>query len=198
MFTSKYEKALTFTHQIHKKQKRKGTNIPYISHLIAVSSLVIEAGGSEDEAIGALLHDSIEDCPKDYPGGVERLRQDIHYQFGNTVLDIVNHCSDTDEIPKPPWRKRKQDYIDAIANKPVNALLVSCADKLHNARAILSDYRDIGENLWERFNGGRKSLWYYHDLVEAFKKTGLISGPLLDELERTVREIHSLASEEYA
>ena len=197
MFSRKYEQALAFTHQVHKKQKRKGTDIPYISHLIAVSSLVIEAGGNEDEAIGALLHDSIEDCPKEYPGGVERLREDIRWQFGNAVLDIVEHCSDTDEIPKPPWRKRKEAYISAIAAKPDDALLVSCADKVHNARAILSDYRDIGEALWDRFKGGRESLWYYHSLVTAFKKTGRINGSLLDELDRTVRELHSLASETY-
>jgi len=197
MLTEKYEQALVFAKQLHNEQKRKGTDIPYISHLIAVSSLVLEAGGDENEAIGALLHDSIEDCPKDYPGGVEGLRKYISNQFGSTVLDIVEHCSDSDVEPKPPWRERKQAYIDAVSSKPKNALLVSCADKLHNARAILSDYRMLGESLWERFNAGRESLWYYRSLVIAFKSTSQIPQTLLNELELTVRQIHDLASEEY-
>ena len=197
MLTKKYEEALTFANRLHNQQYRKGTTIPYISHLIAVSSLVLEAGGNEDEAIGALLHDSIEDCGFDYPGGTKMLREDIRKRFGDTVLEIVEHCTDADEIPKPPWRERKQSYINAIATKPDNALLVSCADKLHNARAILSDYRTLGEPLWDRFKGGRESLWYYRSLVAAFKDAGRISGPLLDELERIVGELHSLASETY-
>ena len=196
MLTSRYEQALVFAHQVHREQKRKGTEIPYISHLIAVSSLVIEAGGNEDEAIAALLHDAIEDCPKEYPGYIDRLKEDIHWQFGKVVLKIVEHCSDTEEETKPPWRKRKEDYIRAIAKKPKDALLVSCADKLHNARAILSDYRVSGDELWERFNGGRDSLWYYRELVIAFKAKGGIPDPLLDELERTVHKLHIKAGAE--
>ena len=198
MLTKKYEEALTFANRLHNQQYRKGTTIPYISHLLAVSSLVLESSGNEDEAISALLHDSIEDCGFDYPGGTKMLREDIRKRFGDTVLEIVEHCTDADEIPKPPWRERKQSYIDAIATKPDNALLVSCADKLHNARAILSDYRVLNEDLWNRFKGGRESLWYYRSLVVAFRDTGRINGPLLDELDRTVRELHSLASEKYS
>ena len=197
MLTNRYEEALVYGHQVHKKQKRKGTQIPYISHLIGVSSLVLEANGSEDEAIGALLHDSIEDCPEDYPGGVSQLREEIRSKFGESVLAIVEHCTDADQTPKPPWRERKQAYINAIATKPDDALLVSCADKLHNSRAILLDYRMLGESLWERFNAGRESLWYYRALVAAFKVTGRIPESLVSELDRTVKEIHALASEEY-
>lgn len=197
MLTEKYEQALVFATQLHNKQKRKGTSIPYVSHLIAVSSLVLESGGDENEAIGALLHDSIEDCPKSYPGGVEGLREYIANQFGETVLDVVEHCTDSDVEPKPPWRQRKQAYIDAVSSKPKNALLVSCADKLHNARAILSDYRVLGESLWDRFTAGRESLWYYRSLVIEFKRTKQVPEPLLNELERTVRQIHDLASEDY-
>ena len=198
MLSKRYEKALVFAHQVHKIQKRKGTPIPYISHLIAVSSLTLEAGGSEDQAIGALLHDAVEDCPKDYPGGVEGLRGDIEERFGPIVLDIVEHCTDADTEPKPPCRARKEAYIDSIASKPENALLVSCADKLHNARAILLDYRTHGEELWKRFNAGRESLWYYRALAEAFKATGLLPTALTDELERVVRELHDLADEPYS
>lgn len=197
MLSERYENALVFANQLHRQQLRKGTEIPYMSHLMAVSSLVLEAGGNEDEAIGALLHDSIEDCPKAYPGGVPALRRYIQDNFGRVVLDIVEHCSDSEQEPKPPWQLRKQAYIDAIANKPDDALLVSCADKLHNARAILSDYRMLGEPLWNRFNAGRQSLWYYRSLVTAFKQTSLNQSRLIDELDRTVRELHALASENY-
>jgi len=198
MMTERYEQALEFAHQVHKKQKRKGTNIPYISHLIAVSSLVLEAGGNEDEAIAALLHDSIEDCPDEYPRHVPGLCEDIRWKFGQIVLDIVEHCSDTDDPKnKPEWRERKEAYITAVETKPDNALLVSCADKLHNARAILTDYRALGEELWERFNGGRASLWYYQSLVQAFKQTERVPEQLLNELERTVQELFNLADEPY-
>ena len=197
MLTERYEQALVFVNKLHSKQFRKGTTIPYMSHLIGVSSLVLEDGGCEDEAIGALLHDTIEDCSDEYPGGVMVLRRDIGKQFGDTVLQIVEHCTDADEIPKPPWHSRKQTYIDSIAKKPDNALRVSCADKLHNARAILVDYREHGEALWDRFKGGRDSLWYYSSLVSAFKETGRVSDSLLGELDRTVRELHRLASEKY-
>lgn len=198
MLTERYEQALIFVNNLHSKQLRKGTTIPYMSHLMGVSSIVLEDGGDEDEAIGALLHDTIEDCSDEYPGGAVALRRDIRKQFGNTVLEIVEHCTDADTKPKPPWHSRKQSYIDSIANKPDNALRVSCSDKLHNARAILRDYREHGEELWGRFKGGRDSLWYYSSLVSAFKETGRVSDSLLGELDRTVRELHGLASEKYS
>ena len=202
---SKYNNALVFTADLHRKQKRKGTKIPYLSHLLSVSSLVLEAGGSENEAIAALLHDAIEDCPYDYTGGVTQLRTDIEEKFGQSVLDIVVHCTDTDnngvkDLSKDKiteWRDRKKAYIASIDKKPPEALIVTCADKLHNARAILSDYRVLGEELWPRFKAGRESLWYYNSLVDAFSRRDDIPKTLVDELEITVRELHALAREDY-
>jgi len=186
-FTHRFEDALVLTHQLHAKQKRKGTSIPYVGHLLAVSSIVIENGGTEDEAIAALLHDAIEDQ------GGDRIRRVIRERFGEKVLAIVEGCTDTDETPKPPWRKRKEDYIAHVRHASPSVRLVSMADKLHNARSILQDYRTFGENVWKRFSGGKDgSLWYYRSLVEVFRESG--SSPLLEELDRVVRTLESLAA----
>ena len=183
----KFETALVYATQIHAHQMRKGTKIPYVSHLLAVASLVLEYGGDEDAAIGALLHDAGEDA-----GGIERV-DDIRAQFGTRVADIVDACTDTYEEPKPEWKPRKVDYIAKIANKSADARLVSAADKLHNARAILRDHRRIGENLWSRFNGEKDgTLWYYDALVRAFDDAG--SNELVEELDRTVGAIFDSAN----
>lgn len=182
----KFETALVYATQIHAHQMRKGTEIPYVSHLLAVASLVLEYGGDEDAAIGALLHDAGEDA-----GGIERV-DDIRAQFGTRVADIVDACTDTYEDEKPDWRPRKEAYIAKISKKPADARLVSTADKLHNARAILRDYRRIGEELWGRFNGGKNgTLWYYDALVLAFADAG--SNELVEELDRTVGAIFDSA-----
>lgn len=186
-FTHRFEDALVWAHQLHAKQKRKGTSIPYVGHLLAVSSIVIENGGSEDEAIAALLHDAIEDQ------GGDRIRRIIRERFGEEVLAIVEGCTDTDETPKPPWRKRKEDYIAHVRHASPSVRLVSMADKLHNARSILQDYRTFGENVWKRFSGGKDgSLWYYRSLVNAFRESG--TSPLLEELDRVVSTLESLAA----
>ncbi len=186
-FTHRFEDALVLAHQLHAKQTRKGTSIPYVGHLLAVTSLVIENGGTEDEAIAALLHDAIEDA------GGDRIRRLIRERYGENVLAIVEGCTDTDQTPKPPWRKRKEDYIAHVRHAPPSIRLVSMADKLHNARSILQDYRVIGEDVWKRFTGGKDgSLWYYRALVEVFRASG--SSPLLDELDRVVSELERLAA----
>ena len=184
--SSRYEAALVMASQLHASQKRKGTSIPYISHLLAVSSLVLEHGGSEDQAIAALLHDAVED-----QGGLPTLVK-IRDHFGDVVAEIVDHCTDAYEEPKPEWRIRKEEYIASIAEKPLDAALVSCADKLHNARSILSDLRSLGDELWGRFTGGKEgTLWYYQSLVDAFDDT--LGNSLSEELKRTVNEINDLS-----
>jgi (p)ppGpp synthase/HD superfamily hydrolase len=175
----RFSAALAFASEIHGEQKRKGTTIPYISHLLAVSALVIEAGGDEDMAIAALLHDAVED-----QGGRPMLER-IRARFGEDVAGMVEACTDAEVTPKPPWNARKEAYIAAIPHKPPRALLVSVADKVHNAGAILRDYREHGEELWDRFNVKREGqLWYYRALVEAFRDR--VPGPLWQRLEETV------------
>ncbi|BAO29368.1 HD domain-containing protein [Sulfuritalea hydrogenivorans] len=183
---ARFAEALTLTHELHAGQVRKGTAIPYVSHVLSVASLVLDHGGDEDEAIAALLHDAVEDC-----GGAPVLAN-IRRRFGERVAGIVAACSDTDQTPKPPWQARKEAYLDHLRDAPASVRLVSAADKLHNARAILADYREIGETLWERFNATKEqTLWYYRALVTAFAAHG--SSVLVAELDRTVREIERLA-----
>jgi (p)ppGpp synthase/HD superfamily hydrolase len=182
----RFEAALVMAAQLHAAQTRKGTETPYVSHLLSVSSLVLENGGTEDQAIAALLHDAVED-----QGGKDTLER-IRDHFGSGVADIVDHCTDAYVEPKPEWRQRKETYIEEIQGMPASAALVSCADKLHNARAILTDLRDIGEDLWSRFTGGKDgTLWYYRSLVDVFDK--VVQNRLTDELSRTVEEIETLA-----
>jgi len=183
----RYEAALVMAAQLHATQIRKGSGIPYVSHLLSVSSLVMEHGGNEDQAIAGLLHDAVED-----QGGLPTLER-IREHFGSDVADIVHHCTDAKEVPKPAWRPRKEKYIQHLQAMPSSAALVSCADKLHNSRAILSDYRDVGENLWNRFTGKKDgALWYYRSLVDAFNR--VLPGRLTEELRRTVEDIETLAS----
>jgi GTP pyrophosphokinase len=187
MLSSRFTEALTYATKLHSNQVRKGSGVPYIAHLLGVTSIALEYGANEDEAIAALLHDAIEDQ------GGEATRAKIRRRFGDTVTEIVDGCTDAETIPKPPWRERKEAYIAHIFNASSSELLVSCADKLHNARSILNDYRVLGEAVWERFKGGKEgTLWYYRSLVEAFRQTG--STPLLEELERVVLELEQLVS----
>lgn len=188
----RFAAALFFVNELHAAQTRKGTAVPYISHLMGVASLVLEHGGTADEAIGALLHDCVEDQGEHYPGGTAVLRAVIDEAFGPAVLAIVNGCTDADAFPKPSWRERKERYIAHIADASQSVRLVSCADKLHNARAILSDLRAIGGKVFARFNAGKDgTLWYYRQLVNAFLQVGPPS--LAAELARTVQEIELLA-----
>ncbi len=184
--SARFDRALLYAADIHRDQIRKGTAIPYLAHLMGVASIALEYGASEDEAIGALLHDAAEDA-----GGLARI-EDIRKNFGAAVAAIVEGCTDAVTVPKPPWRKRKEDYIARVPAASPSIRLVSAADKLHNARAILSDYRRHGEALWARFNGGRAgTLWYYRALVDAFGAAD--KNALVEELDRVVSEIERLS-----
>jgi GTP pyrophosphokinase len=187
MLANRFREALVYAAELHEKQVRKGSDTPYVAHLLAVASLVIENGGSEDEAIAGLLHDAVEDQ------GGDSTRQEIRRRFGDAVAAIVDGCTDADVTAKPPWRARKEAYIAHIAaGAPPSVRLVSSADKLHNARSILADYRALGEKVWSRFKGGREgTLWYYRALCDAYRAAG--GTPILDELERTVAELERLA-----
>ena len=161
----KYKKALDFAYKIHFKQVRKDTQILYFTHLVAVSNHVIENGGTTDEAIGGLLHDAVED-----QGGAKILKK-IKKLFGAKVAKIVDECSDTDVVPKPPWLERKKKYISDIKTKDQSSILVSLCDKLHNGICIVNDYKRVGNKVWNRFNGSPKEVsWYYESLHQEFAK----------------------------
>jgi len=185
-YGEKFEEALLYACRLHRDQARKGTDTPYVTHLLAVAAIVGENGGTKDEVVAALLHDSPED-----QGGKERLRE-IRERFGDMVAEIVDVCTDTYEDPKPEWRRRKEAYVAHAATAPTSVRLVSAADKLHNARSILADLRSLGDELWDRFTGGKEgTLWYYRALVEAYTAAG--ANPVVEELDRVVREIEALA-----
>ena len=183
-YGEKFDHALPYAAWLHRDQVRKGTSIPYITHLLAVASIVGENGGTEDEVVAALLHDAPED-----QGGEATLR-DIRAQFGDGVAEIVDGCTDTYETPKPPWRERKERYLAHLADASGSVRLVSSADKLHNARTVLSDYRLLGEDLWTRFNGKKAgTLWYYRAIVGTLQG----DGPIVEELERVVSELEMVS-----
>ena len=159
----RFRRAFLFAAVKHANQARKASTTPYIAHLMGVASLVLEAGGKEDLAIAALLHDVVEDC-----GGAPML-EEVRRRFGSRVAKIVDACTDAYTYPKPPWRERKEKYMARLKRENSDTLLVSAADKLNNIRSILSDYRALGESVWSRFNGGREgTLWYYRTLRDEF------------------------------
>ena len=182
--TQRFHDALSYASVMHSAQERKGTQIPYIAHLLAVSSIVLEAGGTEDEAIAALLHDGPED-----QGGLERL-EDIRLRFGDCVSQIVEHCSDTFETPKPCWSKRKKAYVARLALADASTMLVSVADKLHNARATLRDLSNAADPLtvWNRFSATREqTIENYRALVGAYERG--ISDQRRDSLVAELRHV---------
>jgi (p)ppGpp synthase/HD superfamily hydrolase len=186
-YTERLDEALVYAASLHRDQTRKGTGVPYVTHLLSVAAIVGENGGTEDETIAALLHDAPEDA-----GGEARL-EDVRFRFGDGVAEIVAGCTDTYEDPKPPWRRRKEEYLAHLSGAPAPVRLVSAADKLHNARSVLADYRAVGEDLWDRFNGGRSgTLWYYRAVADALAQAG--DGPVVDELGRVVAEMERLAN----
>jgi (p)ppGpp synthase/HD superfamily hydrolase len=175
ILSQRFDDALAFASNLHRQQTRKGTNVPYISHLIAVSALVLENSGDEDQAIGGLLHDAAED-----QGGQATLDV-IAGRFGSSVAQIVSDCTDSWEQPKPEWRQRKEAYLASLANKDPRSLLVSLADKTHNAGSIVTDLNYVGAEVWERFAGKRTgTLWYYRALAEIFDQA--MQGPLANQL----------------
>lgn len=184
--THRYQDALVYAARLHADQLRKGTSIPYLAHLLSVSALVLEDGGDEDQAIAALLHDAVED-----QGGLETL-QDIEQRFGERVARIVAGCTDSYETPKPAWRGRKEAYIEHLSSATNDELLVALADKVHNARTIVSDLKANGEHTWNKFKGGKQgTLWYYCALVKAFEEQS--DSGLLFELAQLVDQMHVLA-----
>ena len=181
----RFLRAFLFAAEKHAGQTRKASTIPYIAHLMGVASLVLEAGGDEDLAIAALLHDVVEDC-----GGAPMLRE-VRRRFGKRVAKVVDGCTDTDTVPQPPWRERKEDYIRHLKTADSDTRLVSAADKLSNVRSILTDYREVGESIWSRFKGGREgTLWYYRALLNVFLRA--TPNRLTRELERAVRDLETL------
>lgn len=186
----RFAEALTYAAHLHAEQTRKGSDLPYISHLLGVASLTMEYGGGEDECIAALLHDAAED-----QGGLPTLEH-IRAKFGDGVADIVNACTDAyaeADAEKPPWEARKAKYIAHLYSTSKSVMLVSAADKLHNARAILADFREHGDKVFERFKKSKhETLWYYRTLANTYKE--LSSGHLADELDRTVATLEEAVS----
>ena len=182
---SRFQRAFQFAAERHSGQTRKASAIPYVAHLMGVASLVLEAGGDEDLAVAALLHDVVEDC-----GGVPMLKE-VRRRFGKRVATIVDGCTDAYESPKPPWRERKESYIRRLRKENADTRLVSAADKLNNVRSILSDYRAIGESVWSRFNGGRVgTLWYYRTLRDEFLRKKI--NRITRDFDLAVRELDAL------
>ena len=179
MLTQRFDTAFAFAHDHHRQQVRKGSNLPYITHLMGVANLVIEHGGNEDQAIATLLHDAVED------GGGPPMLERIRADFGNAVADIVSDCTDYDEEPRPPWRQRKEAYLATLPTKSKSSLLVSLADKTHNAESIGNDYKQVGEEVWDRFSADKEGvLWYYGELVKVFEEA--MPGVLTERLKRAV------------
>ena len=181
---------MVYAHQVHQNQRRKGTGIPYIAHILGVAALAMEYGANEDEAIGALLHDAAED------GGGEATLAEIRARFGDAVADIVLGCSDSlveDPEEKLPWRERKENYLAHLQNAGESVLLVSAADKLHNVRSIARDYREHGEEIWNRFQGRRDgTLWYYETVADALLRRH--RSQLTRDLQDAVDELLRIAS----
>jgi (p)ppGpp synthase/HD superfamily hydrolase len=182
---ARFQRALSYAARLHATQFRKGTTRPYVAHLLGVTSTVLTHGGDEDEAIAALLHDAVED-----QGGKPRLRE-IRRKFGERVARIVEGCTDADTDPKPPWLERKKKYLQHLRDADSSIRLVSAADKLYNAREILSDLRTHRDSVWSRFKGGKEgTLWYYDEVAKILR-----TGELVEELDRVVAELRSAALE---
>ncbi len=191
--TERFHSALTYASRLHARQRRKGKNVPYVAHLLGVAALVLEAGGDEDVAIAALLHDAVED-----QGGIPKLKE-IRAEFGERVANIVEGCSDSFTHPKPDWCVRKKKYLEHLPTASDDVLLVSAADKLHNARTILADWREEGDHVFERFRGKKQgTLWYYRALTDIF--LALPKGSpgfrrTVEELRRVVGKIEQKAGQ---
>ncbi len=182
--TKRYESALVFAHQLHQQQIRTITGVPYISHLLSVSALVLEDGGDEDQAIAALLHDAIEDQ------GGQATANLIRQKFGTRVAEIVSGCTEVKSIPS--WRERKEKYLDNFRNAPPSVRRVILADKLHNARCNLWEYYHYGSPIWSVFTEGKQGLlWFYQSIITIASETPE-SHLLLEEFKRVVQQIEQL------
>jgi (p)ppGpp synthase/HD superfamily hydrolase len=195
--SGRFTSAVDYARHLHIEQ-RKGSRIPYMAHLLGVAALVMGETGhvdfavTEDMVIAALLHDAVEDH-----GGKPRL-QDIEHNFGREVARMVEGLSDTlvaDSSNKEPWEERKKKYLERLGTEPAQVKLISAADKLYNARAILDDYRAIDAEVWKRFKRGRKEqLWYFDELLKVFHASG--TSRIVAELERVVAELRQISAHE--
>ncbi len=183
--TDRFVSAMGYAYQVHNGQRRKGTGVPYIAHVLGVAAIAMEYGADEDQAIAALLHDAAED------GGGEATLAEIRARFGDAVADIVLGCSDSlveDPEDKLPWQERKENYLAHLENASLGVCFVSAADKLHNVRSIMRDYHEHGDDIWNRFQGRRDgTLWYYetvaHTLVRRYRS------PLTRDLQDAVDQL---------
>ncbi|MBD2023917.1 HD domain-containing protein [Leptolyngbya sp. FACHB-711] len=183
--TDRFEQALVLAHRLHANQVRKVSGIPYIAHLLSVTAFVLEDGGTEDEAIAALLHDAIEDQ------GGQAIRAEIQTRFGDRVAAIVEGCTDSATVPKPPWKERKQHYLENLRAASPEVVRVSLADKLHNARSLLRDWRKFGSSIWQQFSSdSEQRLWFYQELVSLYKAAD--AGGMSEEFARTVEDLRDL------
>ncbi len=192
LLTFRFQGALCYAFALHNEQSRKGTDpsIPYFSHLIAVTSIVLDNGGNEDEAIAALLHDAVED-----QGGMPTLCK-IQQLFGNNVAEIVDGCTDSHSNPKPPWEERKVKHLARLQTAPPSVILVSIADKLHNASSVLRDYEQKGDLVWERFKGGKSgTLWHHRELLKIFHQRGFFPA-LTTQYQTVVEKLLSITAEQ--
>jgi (p)ppGpp synthase/HD superfamily hydrolase len=184
--SQRFERAMEYAARLHATQLRKGTDRPYIAHLLGVTSIVLTHGGDEDEAIGALLHDAVEDQPD------KTSFDEIRRRFGARVEKIVRGCTDAVTIPKPPWIERKEKYVRHLRHAGHSVRLVSAADKLYNVREILDDYREHGERVWKRFHATKQqALWYYREVAKILTRKG--PRALAEELWRVIRELEKAA-----
>jgi (p)ppGpp synthase/HD superfamily hydrolase len=195
--SSRFTSAVDYARHIH-INRRKGTEIPYMAHLLGVAALVMGESGlagfpvTEDMVIAALLHDAVED-----QGGLPRLK-DIEQNFGPNVARMVEGLSDSfsaDTENKQPWLERKRAYIERLRNELADVQLISAADKLYNARSILEDYREIGPRIWDRFNRRRKDqLWYFNEILKSYKSPG--ARRIVEELRRVVKDLEEISKDE--
>ena len=191
---SNFAAALVFATRIHGSQIRKGTEIPYISHLLAVAAISLEYGATEDEAIAALLHDAIEDAPSDL--GAAGVRREIAQRFGSDVLAIVEGCTDADTVPKAAWLTRKERYIAHAAEASSSIVIVAASDTLHNVRTLLADFLDRGDAVWSRFNkdaGKDGTMGFYRGVISALQRTGH-HPRLIRDLDLALRTLEEAAS----
>jgi len=187
LLSDRYLTAFTKAFTLHGEQLRKASQTPYISHLLSVSALVLENGGSEDQAIAALLHDAVEDA-----GGMATLNE-IREEFGDYVAELVDGCTDSYTQPKDDWKPRKVAYLEKLKNASDDVVLISLADKVHNARSILRDLHLSGNSTWDKFKGKKAgTLWYYNELAKIFENAPYPT--LKNELRNLVDEIDTLAN----
>jgi len=181
----RFSDALVFAAELHADQQRKVTGTPYLAHLLRVAGIALEHGAGEDQAIAALLHDAVEDQ------GGPAVRDELRRRFGETVVAIVDGCTDSDRVPKPPWRLRKEAFLDRLRDASASIRLTVAADKLDNVRSLLRGYREHGEKVWDHFHGGRDgALWYYRTVVGILKRHD--ATPLVEELDRAVTQLENL------